>query len=323
MNTPEQQNPNIPPPDDFEEDTISITNIMLTLARQIKIIIITPTILCTLTIIYVMFFAKPIYKSTSKIMYSSSSGGMTQAVGLAAQFGIAIPTGQPEPKWVYPEIIKSRTLARAMLKRKFDTEKYGPQKPLLQILTYGDDAPTFSLDTLIKIGVNDVIDIVEDDKYEDDVLVENKLIYNYADLYELTVAQLLPLERMAQKSAENLVAGVAASKAIPFERVLFALGIRYVGETVAKKLAKHFKSIDALQAANFEQLIAVDEIGDRIAQSVIEFFSSEENIHTVNRLKDFGVQLQLSEAALANQTDVLAGNIFVVSPILVFPAIFT
>ncbi len=145
------------------------------------------------------------------------------------------------------------------------------------------------------------------------LLVENKLIYNYADLYELTVAQLLPLERMAQKSAENLVAGVAASKAIPFERVLFALGIRYVGETVAKKLAKHFKSIDALQAANFEQLIAVDEIGDRIAQSVIEFFSSEENIHTVNRLKDFGVQLQLSEAALANQTDVLAGNIFVVS----------
>ncbi len=145
------------------------------------------------------------------------------------------------------------------------------------------------------------------------LLVENKLIYNYADLYELTVAQLLPLERMAQKSAENLVAGVAASKAIPFERVLFALGIRYVGETVAKKLAKHFKSIDALQAANFEELIAVDEIGDRIAQSVIEFFSSEENIHTVNRLKDFGVQLQLSEAALANQTDVLAGKIFVVS----------
>ncbi|HBR54310.1 MAG TPA: DNA ligase (NAD(+)) LigA, partial [Flavobacteriaceae bacterium] len=145
------------------------------------------------------------------------------------------------------------------------------------------------------------------------LLVENKLIYNYADLYELTVAQLLPLERMAQKSAENLVAGVAASKAIPFERVLFALGIRYVGETVAKKLAKHFKSIDALQAANFEELIAVDEIGDRIAQSVIEFFSSEENIHTMNRLKDFGVQLQLSEAALANQTDVLAGKIFVVS----------
>jgi len=145
------------------------------------------------------------------------------------------------------------------------------------------------------------------------LLVENKLIYNYADLYVLTVAQLLPLERMAQKSAENLVAGVAASKAIPFERVLFALGIRYVGETVAKKLAKHFKSIDALQAANFEELIAVDEIGDRIAQSVIEFFSSEENIHTVNRLKDFGVQLQLSEAALANQTDVLAGKIFVVS----------
>jgi uncharacterized protein involved in exopolysaccharide biosynthesis len=165
MNTPEQQNPNIPPPDDFEEDTISLTNIMLTLARQIKIIIITPTILCTLTIIYVMFFAKPIYKSTSKIMYSSSSGGMAQAVGLAAQFGIAIPTGQPEPKWAYPEIIKSRTLARSILKRKFDTNEFGPQKNLLQILTYGNDNPQVGLDTLEIIAVDKfllMIDISED-----------------------------------------------------------------------------------------------------------------------------------------------------------------
>ncbi len=145
------------------------------------------------------------------------------------------------------------------------------------------------------------------------LLVTNGLINNYADLYHLTANQLLPLERMAQKSAENLVAGVEASKGIPFERVLFGLGIRYVGETVAKKLAKHFKSIEALMAASFEALIAVDEIGDRIAESVIEFFTSEENKETISRLKESGVQLKLSEEALANQTDTLAGNTFVVS----------
>lgn len=145
------------------------------------------------------------------------------------------------------------------------------------------------------------------------LLVTNGLINNYADLYNLTAEQLVPLERMAEKSAENLVAGVEASKKIPFERVLFALGIRFVGETVAKKLAKHFKSIDALMAASFEELISVDEIGDRIAESVIEFFTSEEHQETIRRLQEYGVQLKLSEEALANQTDTLAGNTFVVS----------
>jgi len=145
------------------------------------------------------------------------------------------------------------------------------------------------------------------------LLVTNGLINNYADLYELTVDQVIPLERMAQKSAENLVAGVAASKNIPFERVLFALGIRFVGETVAKKLAKHYKSIDALAAASEEDLITVDEIGERIAQSVVAFFASEENRHTIQRLKDFGVQLEISAEKLANQTDMLQGKTFVVS----------
>ncbi|RDK86858.1 NAD-dependent DNA ligase LigA [Marinirhabdus gelatinilytica] len=145
------------------------------------------------------------------------------------------------------------------------------------------------------------------------LLVNNGLINNYADLYTLQVKQLLPLERMAQKSADNLIAGVEASKKVPFERVLFGLGIRYVGETVAKKLAKHFKGIDALMVASFEELVAVDEIGDRIAESVIEFFSSEENKTTIERLKEYGVQMQLSEEAMANQTNTLAGSAFVVS----------
>jgi len=149
------------------------------------------------------------------------------------------------------------------------------------------------------------------------LLVENELIKNYADLYELTIEQILPLERMAEKSAENLIAGVMASKDIPFERVLFALGIRYVGETVAKKLAKHYKNIDALANASEEELIHVDEIGDVIAKSVIDFFSSEENRATIERLKSYGIQLEISKEKLANQTNKLEANTFVVSGVFI------
>jgi DNA ligase (NAD+) len=146
-----------------------------------------------------------------------------------------------------------------------------------------------------------------------ELLFKAGLIQNYADLFTLKVNQLLPLERMAQKSAENLVAGVEKSKEIPFERVLFALGIRFVGETVAKKLAKHYKSIEALQFATQMELIMVDEIGEKIAESVVEFFSKQENLEIIKRLKSYGVQLQLSEEALQGQTDVLQGKTFVVS----------
>lgn len=145
------------------------------------------------------------------------------------------------------------------------------------------------------------------------LLVNNGLINNYADLYLLKEEQIIPLERMAQKSAENMIKGIEASKAIPFERVLFALGIRYVGETVAKKLAKHYKTIDALRNASEEELTTVDEIGERIAQSVVSFFASEENIAIIERLKSYGVQLEISAEKLANQTDTLKGQTFVVS----------
>ena len=145
------------------------------------------------------------------------------------------------------------------------------------------------------------------------LLVNNGLINNYADLYELGVSEITPLERMAEKSAENLVAGVEASKEIPFERVLFALGIRYVGETVAKKLAKHYKNIDAIATASEDELTAVDEIGSKIAESVVAFFSEEKNIAIIDRLKRYGVQLEISAEKLANQTTVLEGNTFVVS----------
>lgn len=145
------------------------------------------------------------------------------------------------------------------------------------------------------------------------LLVNAGLIDNYADLYELKKEEVLPLERMAEKSAENLISGIQKSKEIPFERVLFALGIRYVGETVAKKLAKHFKSIDALMAASEEELTNLDEIGERIAWSVREFFDVESNRHIVDRLKSYGVQMEISAEKLANQTDKLSGNTFVIS----------
>ncbi|AOW10695.1 NAD-dependent DNA ligase LigA [Flavobacterium gilvum] len=145
------------------------------------------------------------------------------------------------------------------------------------------------------------------------LLFNNGLVHNYADLYELTVEQILPLERMAQKSAENLVKGVENSKNIPFESVLFALGIRFVGETVAKKLAKHYKNIDALQQATLMDLILVDEIGERIAQSVIDFFENEENKVIIERLKSYGVQFEIVEKINPNATEKFLGKTFVVS----------
>ena len=138
------------------------------------------------------------------------------------------------------------------------------------------------------------------------------LITNYADLYELKKEQIIPLERMAEKSAENLIKGIEKSKTIPFERVLYALGIRYVGETVAKKLAKHYKSIDAIAQASMMDLILVDEIGDKIAQSVIQFFDNQENRLIIERLKQFGIQLE-SDAESALLSEKLKGKTFVVS----------
>lgn len=145
------------------------------------------------------------------------------------------------------------------------------------------------------------------------LLVREGLIENYADLYLLKKEEIIPLERMAEKSAQNLIDGVEASKEVPFERVLFALGIRFVGETVAKKLAFHYKNIEALRLATRENLITVDEIGDRIADSVVAFFETEENNIIVDRLKEYGLQFQISEEDLENQSDKLKGKVFVVS----------
>lgn len=144
-------------------------------------------------------------------------------------------------------------------------------------------------------------------------LYEAGFIKDCADLYTLRVGDLLRLERWAEKSAQNLMESLKASKQVPFERVLYALGIRYVGETVAKRLALSFHSMDALSQASFEALVAVDEIGERIAQSVRVYFADERNQAIVTRLKEQGLQMQLSEERLANRSDKLKGLTIVIS----------
>ncbi|MFN7013522.1 MAG: NAD-dependent DNA ligase LigA, partial [Bacteroidia bacterium] len=139
------------------------------------------------------------------------------------------------------------------------------------------------------------------------------LIHNIADIYDLKKEQLLPLERMAEKSAQNLIDGIEQSKKVPFERVLFAIGIRHIGETTAKKLAYYFKNIDALKSANIEKLLQVGDIGQIIAQSIIDYFKNPQNIQIIERLKNAGLQFELSGDQLANTTDKLKGLTFVIS----------
>ena len=144
-------------------------------------------------------------------------------------------------------------------------------------------------------------------------LYEAGLIKNAADLYELKINDLLHLERWAEKSARNLLESLRQSKQVPFERVLYALGIRYAGETVAKRLAQAFHSMDKLEKASWEELIAVDEIGERIARSVMDYFADERNRELVERLKNYGLQMEISEEALANRSERLKGLTIVIS----------
>ena len=136
-------------------------------------------------------------------------------------------------------------------------------------------------------------------------------IQNSADLYALSFDQLVGLERMADRSANNLLRSIEDSKQVPFERVLFALGIRFVGETVAKKLANHFESLDKLSAASYDELIAVDEIGERIANSILSYFDDERNKVLIDRLKSFGIQFESAKKELLSGT--LVGKSIVVS----------
>ena len=145
------------------------------------------------------------------------------------------------------------------------------------------------------------------------LLFDNDLLHHAADLYDLTYDDLINLERWGETSANNLLESIENSKSVSYERVLFALGIRFVGETVANKLAHAFPNIALLQAATLEQLTSVDEIGERIAQSVVDFFNNEAHLDVVARLETHGLQFALSEESLSLKTDRLEGKSIVIS----------
>lgn len=146
-----------------------------------------------------------------------------------------------------------------------------------------------------------------------DLFYQEGLIHDVADLYDLKAADISRLERLGEKSAENIISGIAHSREVPYERVLFALGIRFVGETVAKKVAKAFPSIDALAAATLDDLIHVDEIGGRIAQSIIQYFANGKNREIIERLRKAGLKMEADPSLTAAYSDKLQGKSVVIS----------
>ena len=146
-----------------------------------------------------------------------------------------------------------------------------------------------------------------------DLFYQAGLIKDIADLYTLKAMDICRLEGLGEKSAVSIVHGIEDSKKVPFERVLFAIGIRFVGETVAKILARAFKSMEALENASMEQLTAVNEIGTKIAQSIVSFFADERSRALVNRLKEFGLQMELAQEEQEGATDLLKDKIIVIS----------
>ena len=146
-----------------------------------------------------------------------------------------------------------------------------------------------------------------------DQFYQEGLIHTIADLYTLKAPDIARLERMGKKSALNIIEGIRSSKEVLFERVLFALGIRFVGETTAKTLAKAFRSIDALAKASLDELMQVDEIGARIAESIIRYFADEKNRTQIERLREAGIQLEMEEQDMSEYTDKLAGKSIVIS----------
>ena len=153
-----QNNPNV---FKYEQDDISLTDIFLILARQLNIIILVPTVTCIITILYVLFISQPTYVSSAKVISSNASGGSNSSLsGLAAQFGINVASSQTGGQWIYPELIKSRIIAKKMLKRKFDSKKYGKQKSLLQLLTYKNSKPKGDTETLRLEGIKFFLNMV-------------------------------------------------------------------------------------------------------------------------------------------------------------------
>jgi DNA ligase (NAD+) len=146
-----------------------------------------------------------------------------------------------------------------------------------------------------------------------DLLYSQGLLHNIADIYALQQEDIARQERLGEKSAQNMLAGIEQSKQVPWARVLFALGIRMVGETTAKKIARRFPSIDQLQWATVEQLTNIEDVGEQIAKNVIEYFNNLNNLEIINRLREAGVQMESKEEETAQQSDKLQGKSIVIS----------
>ena len=146
-----------------------------------------------------------------------------------------------------------------------------------------------------------------------DLLYNQQLLHNIADIYDLQEQDLARQERLGTKSAQNILAGINASKQVPWSRVLFALGIRMVGETTAKKIARRYRSIDDLQWATHDQLTAIEDVGPQIADNIIAYFNNLDNLEIVNRLRTAGLQMQSTEEVPQPQSDILAGKSIVIS----------
>ncbi len=205
---------------------------------------------------------------------------------------------------IHPYIIECPECHTPIVRKEGEAQHYCPNEALCPPQVVGKIQHFIHRKALDINGLGD--ETVE-------LLYENGLLKNIGDLYDLKYEDILNLDRMADKSARNLIEGIEASKNIPYQRVLFGLGIRYVGETVAKKLAAKFKTIESLMSATYEELMLVDEIGERIAVSIIEFFAEEKNRNLMQRLKEAGLQLENFELEKEKLSDVFSGKNIVIS----------
>ena len=210
----------------LSEDSITIADILLIISKQIKLILFLPTFLSLISVIYIYFFSSPVFKSTSKIMSSSNAGSMSQAKGLAAQFGLEIPSTQTEPKWVYPEILKSRTLARSMLKKKIETDVYGSNKTLLQILS--EDLQKENIDKkYIEIkAVNRFLDLIQISEDMKTNILTITISTNYPELSveinNLLINELDSHQKLYNKEKTNETKIFIEERIISIEKELMA-----------------------------------------------------------------------------------------------------
>lgn len=231
----------------FEKDTISLMDVLLILAKHFKLIIITPTVFCIIAIINTLYYISPIYVSTANFI-STQGGGQYQMMGLASQFGFSMPKSEVA-QWSYIDVIKSRTLARSMLNRKFDTEKYGSQKTLLQILTYGNEEPRMGMDTLIIDGIKAAQGMIE--------------INTSSNMYELEISAFEPqlasdvaiavMEELDRHQQEYNASNTTKTRQFIEDRLIDAKIEMETAEEVLKEFREQNRSIHESPQLQLEQ----------------------------------------------------------------------